>query len=296
MDGEVPPARPPARMSAAAHNPEPHEIFHRVRDEGRRRLERTRLELASTALVAGFDVMFGVIALVTIAAALTPRFGEEPAHIAGAFGFGIAFVFITVGKSELFTENFLVPVTGLRQGIITKLRLAQLWTISPVLNILGGTIMVMIVGVHGVLPHGSSETVSKIAEGFDKNSVATAFCSAIIGGALITVMTWMIEASATIGGKIFCAYIAGVLLTLGSFNHVIVVTIEMIFGLRVGADIGGLDVAQNFVVAAAGNMVGGLLFVTLTRTGQAKGAVDGNDDGDEPDEQSDRKKKEKGAE
>ncbi len=53
----------------------------------------------------------------------------------------------------------------------------------------------------------------------------------------------------------------------------------MIFGLRVGADIGGLDIAQNFVVAAAaGNMVGGLLFVTLTRTGQAIGA-DESDDG-----------------
>jgi len=261
-------------MSAS---PEPHEIFQRVREEGRRRLNRSRLELYSTALVAGFDVMFGVIALITISAALTPRIGEDAAHVVGALGFGIAFIFITVGRSELFTENFLVPVLGLREGLITKLKLAQLWLVSPVLNILGGTILILVVGVDGVLPQASHETVGRIAAHFAHSSVLAAFCSAIVGGALITVMTWMIEAVTSTGARILCAWIAGVLLTLGSFNHVIVVTLEMIFGLRVGADIGALDIAQNFAVAAAGNMVGGLLFVTLTRTGQAIGADDSND-------------------
>ncbi|MEA2192202.1 MAG: formate-nitrite transporter family protein [Solirubrobacteraceae bacterium] len=266
--------------------PEPDEIFARTREEGRRRLQRSRLELSSTALVAGFDVVFGVIALVTIAAALTPRFGEEAGHAAGALGFGIAFIFIVVGRSELFTENFLVPITGLRRGHITKLKLAELWVLSPVLNIVGGTLLILVVSVHGVLPHGSGETISKIAQGFDDNGVATAFCSAIVGGALITVMTWLVEGVGSIGGRIVCAWIGGVLLTLGSFNHVIVVTLEMIFGMRMGADVGGLDIFQNFLVAATGNMIGGIVFVTLTRTGQAVGASD--DEGpveEEPDDE-----------
>jgi formate/nitrite transporter FocA (FNT family) len=36
----------------------------------------------------------------------------EVAHLVGALAFGIAFVFVVIGKSELFTENFLVPVPG----------------------------------------------------------------------------------------------------------------------------------------------------------------------------------------
>jgi formate/nitrite transporter FocA (FNT family) len=256
--------------------PEPHEIFQRSRDEGRRRLERSRLELVSTALVAGFDVVFGVIALVTISAALTPHFGPEAAHAAGALGFGIAFIFITVGRSELFTENFLVPVTALRGGAISKLKLAQLWLISPLFNIIGGSALVLVVSVHGVLPHGSAETITKIAEDVDANSALTAFCSAIVGGAIITVMTWLVEGVGSIGGRVLCAWIGGVLLTLGSFNHVIVVTLELIFGIRAGADIGALDVVQNFGIAVAGNMIGGLMFVTLTRTGQAIGSSDGD--------------------
>jgi formate-nitrite transporter family protein len=257
--------------------PEPHEIFERTREEGRRRLGRSRLEIASTALVAGFDVVFGVLALATIAAAFSKPIGEEPAHVLGALGFGIAFIFIVVGRSELFTENFLVPLTGLRRGHITKVKLAELWLISPVCNIAGGTALILIASTHGVLPPGTGETLAKIAQGFDDNSAWTAFCSAIIGGALITAMTWLIEGVGSIGGRIVCAWITGVLLTLGSLNHVIVVTLEMIFGLRFGADIGGLDVVQNFFVAAGGNMVGGIVFVTLTRTSQAIGS---SDDGD----------------
>lgn len=255
--------------------PEPHEIFERTRDEGRRRLTRSRLELTSTALVAGFDVVFGVIALATVATAVAARFGEELGHMVGSLAFGIAFVFIVVGRSELFTENFLVPVTALRQGDIARRKLAELWLLSPLFNLVGGTALVMIVSVHGVLPDGTGETLVTIAEGFDENSAFAAFCSAIAGGALITVMTWLVEGVGSIGGRIVCAWIGGALLTLGSFNHVIVVTLEMIFGMRFGADIGAGDVAQNFALAAAGNMVGGLLFVTLTRTGQAIGSSGG---------------------
>lgn len=39
------------------------------------------------------------------------------------------------------------------------------------------------------------------------------------------------------------------------------------------------DTAMNFVIAAAGNMVGGLVFVTLTRTSQAIGSGESADPG-----------------
>lgn len=253
--------------------PEPHEIFRRMREEGQDRLSRTRLELAASSLVAGFDIVFGVIALAAVDAAVTPHFGTQAGHFAGALAFGIAFIFITIGRSELFTENFMVPVTGLQKGIASKLKLAQLWILSPVFNIIGGTILILIVTTHEVLPTGSGTSLQTIAHHFDHFSVVTAFASAIAGGALITLMTWLIEGSTTPGGRVLVAWIAGTLLTLGSFDHVIVVTLEMIFGIRFGTPgLDWLDVAQNFGIAAAGNMLGGLAFVTLTRTSQAIGS------------------------
>ena len=43
---------------------------------------------------------------------MTKHYGPEAAHFFGSLFFGIAFVFIVVGRSELFTENFMVPITA----------------------------------------------------------------------------------------------------------------------------------------------------------------------------------------
>lgn len=254
--------------------PEAHDVFERLSDEGERRLGRSRLELASTALVAGFDVAFGVIALGVATAAATPHFGPDFGHLVGSLAFGIAFIFIVAGRSELFTENFMVPVTALIAGRASPRKLAQLWTLSPAINLIGGSLLIVVVSVDGVLPEGTSASLVEVAGDADAKSTLAAFLSAIAGGALITLMTWIVEASTSLGAKLVVAWIVGALLTLGAFNHVIVVTLELIMGLRLGADIAAGHVVSNFFVAAAGNLVGGMLYVTLTRTGQAIGSSD----------------------
>ena len=195
----------------------------------------------------------------------------------GSLFFGIAFIFIVVGRSELFTENFFVPLTALRRGRFTLIKLLQLWTISPVMNILGGTALILIVTTKGVLPEGTPTALNELAAHIDDLDLWSAFCSAIIGGALITAMTWMVEGVGTVGGRIIVAWIAGTLLALASLNHVIVVTLELIFGMRLGTTISFEDTAMNFVIAAAGNMLGGVIFVTLTRTSQAIGSSASDD-------------------
>jgi len=257
--------------------PDPHEMFARTRDEGERRLRRSRLELTTTSLVAGFDIVFGVIAIATVTALMTPALGPSAAHMIGSLFFGIAFIFIVVGRSELFTENFFVPITALRRGKLSFLKLVELWSISPVMNILGGTLLIVVVTTKGVLPHGTPEALNELANHIDDLDLWSAFCSAIIGGALITAMTWMVEGVGTVGGRIIIAWIAGTVLALASLNHVIVVTLELIFGMRLGTTISFEDTAVNFAIAAAGNMVGGLLFVTLTRTSQAIGSGETDD-------------------
>ena len=79
--------------------------------------------------------------------------------------------------------------------------------------------------------------------------------------------------------RVIIAWIAGTVLALASLNHVIVVTLELIMGMRLGTTISFEDTAVNFGIAAAGNMVGGLLFVTVTRTSQAIGSGASDDPG-----------------
>jgi formate/nitrite transporter FocA (FNT family) len=251
--------------------PEPEEIYERTKEEGRRRLQRPFLEIVSTALAAGFDIVAGITALALVSALLVHRAGVDAAHLGGAIAFGIGFVFLVVGRAELFTENFLVPIAGLDHRSGESWRgLLKLWTLSPAFNVAGGSIMIVILSTHGVLPEGSGTPIVDAAFKIHANGVLALFLSAVYGGALVTAMTWFVEGSESMGVRILVAWIAAAMLALGSFNHVIVVTLELIFAIRFGAHIPWLFVLGNFGLAALGNMVGGIGLVTLNRLTQGK--------------------------
>jgi formate/nitrite transporter FocA (FNT family) len=260
----------PWKTLSVAHEPE--RLYEHVEKEGQRRLTRPRLELAATALVAGFDVVFGIAAMAIAHALAAEHFGESVAQLIGSLAFGIGFVFIVAGRSELFTENFFVPIAGLdRHDRGSWLRLGELWAISPVLNIAGGALLILVLSSQGVLPHGAGSVLTSLALDLDERSWTTKLLSAVAAGAIITLMTWIVEGLAEeIGVKLAVAWIFGAFLSLGMFNHVIVVTLELLFGIRYGADIDLSSVAGNFGLAAFGNLVGGVLFVTITRSGQAR--------------------------
>jgi formate/nitrite transporter FocA (FNT family) len=261
-------------------SPEPEEIYARTREEGARRLERPILEVASTALAAGFDIIAGVVALALIESQLEHLLGKHAAHVAGSIGFGIGFVFLVVGRGELFTENFLVPLAGLDgKEKNAWWKVAELWTVSPVFNVIAGAFMGFLLSVHSVLPFGTGAAIKDIAETIYANGTLARFVSAIFAGALITAMTWFVEGQRSMGVRVTIAWIAGAMLALGSFNHVIVVTLELIFGIRFGAHIPWSFVLTNFLLAAAGNMIGGIGLVTLNRFTQARSGGESSSSG-----------------
>src|ERR671937_2731967 len=136
--------------------PEPAEIYERTRTEGRRRLSRPLLELAATALVGGFDIAFGVVAYGLAAGAIHGGRSDGVGHLVGSLAFGLGFVFVVVGRSELFTENFLVPIAGLERGKLGSwLKLGELWLFALVLNLAGGILLAIILTSRGVLRAGA---------------------------------------------------------------------------------------------------------------------------------------------
>jgi len=251
--------------------PSPEEIFEKSREEGERRLTRPFVEMASTALAAGFDIAAGVILLAVLSAPLEHHFGTDAAGVAGALGFGVGFVFLVVGRGELFTENFLVPLAGLHgKPRNAWWKIGELWAVSPVANVVAGLVIACIVTTHGVLPRGSGRVLTDVAEKIHANGTLALFMSAVFAGALITAMTWFVEGHDSVGIRLTVAWVTGAFLALAHLNHVIVVTIELIFGIRYGAHIPWDFVVGNFFLAAAGNMVGGIGLVTLNRFTQAK--------------------------
>jgi formate-nitrite transporter family protein len=251
--------------------PTPEEIYERTKEEGRRRLERPFVEEMSTALAAGFDIVAGLVVFALLQANLEHALGRSAAHVVASAGFGISFVFLVVGRAELFTENFLVPLAGLDTDEPHAWRkLLKLWVTSAPCNILAGLVIVLLLTVHSVLPYGTGSPLVHQSEVIHANGVLALFVSAIFAGALITAMTWFVEGHESVGVRIAVAWIVGAIILLGSFNHVIVDTIGLIFGYRFGAHFNWLFILGNFGLSAAGNMLGGVGLVTLNRFTQGR--------------------------
>jgi formate/nitrite transporter FocA (FNT family) len=102
--------------------------------EGEMRLTRTWPGLLATGMVGGIDVSMGVSALLVVLSA------TQNALLA-ALAFGIGFMDVTLAKSELFTENFRLPIAAVPAGRAPRRALARLWTGTAVTNLFGGWIM-----------------------------------------------------------------------------------------------------------------------------------------------------------
>jgi formate/nitrite transporter FocA (FNT family) len=87
----------------------------------------------------------------------------------------------------------------------------------------------------------------------------------------MTLWTWLGLAIDTDVGRVLVAVAIGFTIAAPTMNHVIVGTGEMMFGVLGGHTIATWgDVGTNFLLALAGNLVGGTLFVTLSRFVQAR--------------------------
>lgn len=262
--------------------PDPSEIFQRAVKEGERRLGQSFLELVATGFIAGFTIVFGIVALGIVHAVLEPML--EPglggvSKIAGALAFGIGLVLLIVGRSELFSENFFDPVATVverrRSGML--LQLIRLWVVTFMLNLVGGAIFALILSVDGVLPAGTAGALSKLAEEIAGRGAWVGFVKAITGGALVTLLSFLLEAVDHVNSRIAMAYLVGFLLALGPFDHVVVTALHVFFGILFGAEIGFGTLVVIMAIATAGNLVEGLGLVTLTHVAQAKGARQSDD-------------------
>jgi formate/nitrite transporter FocA (FNT family) len=258
------------RMGVA---PDPSEIFDRAAAEGQRRLDQSTLELASTSVIAGFTIVFGHIALGIVEGLVKPEFGEA-AKLAGSLAFGFGLVFLVVGRAELFNENFFDPVAAAVEQPNSWLvsPILRLWSITFVLNLVGGVPFVLLLSVEGALPPSAATALSETAVELVRRPATAEFAKAFTGGALVTLLSYLLEAVNSVGSRIAVAYMVGVLLALGPFDHVVVTVLHLAFGLFLGSKIGLLSIAETTAVATAGNLTGGLGLVTLTHIAQRKGA------------------------
>lgn len=253
----------------AHHDPDAHEdaqeaadthlrrAYHRTVLVGEERLRRTWPNLAATGFVGGMDVGVGVLGLLVVRAA-------TGSAMLGALAFSAGFITLVLARSELFTENFLVPVTVViteRRGVRALLRL---WGGTLAMNWAGGAVVMLLIVT--ALPEVEPVAVEVGRYYPELGTGLRAMASAVLGGVLITLMTWIERATQDVTGKLAIAVITAFLLTAPPLAHTIVGALEMMAGLFTGdAPYSWLDALGAASWAIVGNLIGGVGLVTLLR-------------------------------
>ena len=238
------------------------QTFDRTVEEGVYRINRSTQSLLATGMVGGLDVAMGVFALLLVKE-------ETKNEVAAAVAFSIGFIALTLANSELFTENFLVPINAVAARRGEWPNVLRLWGGTAATNLLGGWVLMGF--VMGGLPQ-LRQTAVELGSHYSRLGIGwTSFAAAVLGGTVITLMTWMEHSSDSVGAKLVAAIVAAFLLAAGSLNHVIVVSIEMFAALQAHAPFGYADWAGMAAWAALGNMIGGIGLVTVLRLVQVTG-------------------------
>ncbi len=129
--------------------------------------------------------------------------GSGTAKVVGALAFAIGLVFLVVGRSELFTDNFFDPVAAaIEDGRVTAwLRLLRLWVFILILNLVGGAVLVAVLTIDEALPAGSPAVLREVAEEIAAKPALATFARAILAGALLTCIPTCSTASTPCGAE-----------------------------------------------------------------------------------------------
>ncbi|MEW2444758.1 formate/nitrite transporter family protein [Micromonospora marina] len=243
--------------SSAGSEPEVAEAFSRLVEEGTTRLTRPWPALVVTGLLGGVDVGTGVLAYLLVLEAT----GQT---LLAGLAFGIGFVALLLARSELFTENFLVPVTAVAAGRTSVRSLLRLWGVTLAGNLVGGWLVAWLIirGLPRLRPAAVETGTHYAALGVNLRS----FVLAVLAGLVITLMTRMQHATESFGVRLVPALLFGALLTGGQLFHSVLDSIMMFAALIAGpAPFGYLAWLGALCWSVLGNLVGGVGLVTVLR-------------------------------
>jgi formate/nitrite transporter FocA (FNT family) len=125
------------------------EILEQEIEEGLRQLERRADGLFLSSLSGGLDLGFSALLMGVV---LTLGRGQLPdlvVDILVANAYTIGFVFVVVGRSELFTEHTTLAVLPVLDRQATIRELGRLWVLVYLGNVLGGAIFAVLAALVG---------------------------------------------------------------------------------------------------------------------------------------------------
>ncbi len=228
-------------------------------------LNRSPLGLMLSGLSGGLDIGFSVLMMAVVLALFQGVFPDAVVQFLVANMYPLGFMFVVLGRSELFTEHTTLAVLPVLQGFAPIRKLLRLWGIVYFSNIAGGLIFALILTYFANSLHFlQGWALTKISTDLISHSWMTLFLSAALAGWLMGLLAWLVAAARETVSQILIIWIITSSIGLAGLAHSIVGNIEVAIGLFNG-DISFVQYINFLVPVTLGNIIGGVFFVGVLK-------------------------------
>lgn len=251
-----------------------HEIHENITAAAEEELERPAKSLLFSGLGSGLTIGFGFLAGAFLSSLVEDEKLKE-AMVALAYPLG--FMFVVLGRYQLFTEQTLEPVLPLLESPSRDRlgKLLRLWGLVLVANLIGAIVLAMLLAWTPMLKLDLLSTMDDVACKATEGGFGPVFYKAIFAGWLVALMAWLIAATESTVGQILLIWLTTAPIAALGFRHSIAGSVEAFYRAARHDASWGTMAGQFVVPALLGNIVGGVLFVALLNHGQVSADKEG---------------------
>jgi len=243
-------------------------ILEREMENALKEINRPPAGVFLSGLTAGLNLSFGAL-FMAMALTFSGGFGSKLVQQLALGGVSsIAFLFVVVGQTELFTAHSTMAVLPVLDGRASVRELGRVWGVTYASNLVGCALFAGLIAAVGP----RLGVVDPAAFGTLASSLVplpwwVVLASGVIAGWLMGLVTWLSAASRDTIGRIVFVVLGTAVIGFGPFHHCILGTTELLTALALGQGVGFGDYGHFIVWTTLGNVVGGGVFVGLLNYG-----------------------------
>lgn len=253
------------------------ETFQRIVAAADEEVKRDNSELFFSGLAAGFAITLTFLLHAVVAAAVS-----GPAEtILGSLLYPLGFLYIIVGRYQLYTENTLPPVTLVLERIASVPTLLRVWGLVLLANVVGAAAGAFVLANSGVM---STEVATAAAE-FGRKALEISpldlFLKGLFAGWLVAGIVWLLHAVRDSVSRILLVYVVFLSIPAAELYHIVVSIMDALFLVFLG-EVGLVPAVIGFLIPVLlGNTIGGVVLVALVNYAQTSDRL-ANDDEFQP--------------
>lgn len=237
---------------------------------GLEEFQRPSLGLLLSSLSGGLDVSFSLLLMAAMRTLVRHDLSSAVTSLLVANMYAIGFIFVVVGRSELFTEHTSRAMFPVISGYASWGSLARLWSLVYLGNIAGAMAFSALLSYAGpplkIIDHVG---FTAMARPLVEQTWLLTIISAGLAGWLMGLLAWLVSACRDTMSQIVIVWIITTAIGLVGLPHAIVGSGEVLTNVFAGEGTTWGEFFHFLLWTTIGNGIGGAVFVAALKYGHS---------------------------